>query len=235
MIEHRSVVSFLSGFSPLISGKNRDTLSTTHYVFDIFVLEYSLPLLNGCTVKLINLSYPLSEEDCQKIDISHYGFIQLTLSKVDLFLGQLSDDVSCQEHSIILLIGGEPFTHAILKLIRSAQDKFQNKIQFHVINMYGPTETTIWSTYKKIDISKLESRPSYIGKPLPNEKIYLLDAHLNPLPIGAIGELYIGGDKLLRGYLKLPHLTIERFIPNPFQTDKKNRSARIHDYIKQEI
>ena len=68
-----------------------------------------------------------------------------------------------------------------------------------------------------------------------NIKIYVLNSYLKPLPINAIGELYIGGIGLARGYLNRPELTAERFIPNPFQTEEEKKKGRILDYIKQVI
>ena len=88
-----------------------------------------------------------------------------------------------------------------------------HKSSIAIVNEYGPTEVTITSTIKHVknehDIS--------IGKPISNSKAYVLSSNLSSLPIGAIGELYIGGVGLARGYLNNPKLTEERFIPNPFQ------------------
>lgn len=113
-----------------------------------------------------------------------------------------------------------------LKKILTGVDKiYSNDIKnilsnnITVLNAYGPTETTICSTsillkeeYKK-DILP-------IGKPLSNEKVYVLDKSLQPLPVGVVGELYIGGDGVARGYLNQPDLTSEKFIDNPFATEE---------------
>jgi non-ribosomal peptide synthetase component F len=86
-----------------------------------------------------------------------------------------------------------------------------------IINAYGPTEATVFSSlnhYKK-------NGANNIGKPISNVVEYILDSNLKPLPIGAIGELYIGGIGLARGYLNNPELTAQKFISNPFQENSR--------------
>ena len=121
----------------------------------------------------------------------------------------------------VLLTGGENTDKSSLK------DWINNKVK--VLHVYGTTETTILSSAhhysSEYDLS------TNIGKVLYNEKAYVLSLELSPLPIGAIGELYIGGVGLARGYLNNPKLTEERFIPNLFQTDqekKDNRNSRLY-------
>ncbi|HEY9671674.1 MAG TPA: amino acid adenylation domain-containing protein [Waterburya sp.] len=94
-------------------------------------------------------------------------------------------------------------------------------------NAYGPTEATVWSTVRAYTNSPLQSddnkKPS-IGRPITNTQVYILDSHLQPVPIGIPGELYIGGDGLARGYLNQSELTAEKFIPNPFIQEKAQRT-----------
>jgi amino acid adenylation domain-containing protein len=96
-------------------------------------------------------------------------------------------------------------------------------------NLYGPTETTIWSclTLVPAEISAIA-----IGRPLANTSMYILDSHLAPVPVGVTGELYIGGDGLARGYLNRPELTAERFIPNPFSEKPGERLYRTGDLAR---
>lgn len=93
-------------------------------------------------------------------------------------------------------------------------------------NLYGPTETTIWAT--AVSCSPGEGTPP-IGRPIPNSAVYILDAHLQPVPIGVPGELYIGGVGVSRGYLNQPKLTAQQFLPNPFTSDSGTRMYKTGD------
>jgi amino acid adenylation domain-containing protein/non-ribosomal peptide synthase protein (TIGR01720 family) len=96
------------------------------------------------------------------------------------------------------------------------------------LNAYGPTEVTVCATVcEEVD----ESRPT-IGRPLPNVRVYVLDEHLRPVPIGVPGELYVGGVGVARGYLNRPELTAERFIPHPFQAEAGARLYRTGDVVR---
>jgi amino acid adenylation domain-containing protein/non-ribosomal peptide synthase protein (TIGR01720 family) len=89
--------------------------------------------------------------------------------------------------------------------------------QPQLVNMYGITETTVHVTYRPLSIADVRAEPgSVIGRAIPDLELYVLDAQLQPVPIGVAGELYVGGDGVARGYLGRPALTAERFIPNPF-------------------
>jgi non-ribosomal peptide synthetase component F len=93
--------------------------------------------------------------------------------------------------------------------------------------MYGPTETTIWSTI--CPLTAASSGISAIGRPIANTQIYILDTHLQPVPVGVAGELCIGGNGLARGYLNRPELTAEKFIVHPFSTAPGARIYRTGD------
>jgi natural product biosynthesis luciferase-like monooxygenase protein len=105
-----------------------------------------------------------------------------------------------------LLVGGEAFPAALGQQVRPL-------VGGEVLNMYGPTETTIWSSFDRLVPG--ESTIS-IGRPIANTRMYLLDGRLRPVPVGVPGELFIGGEGVARGYLERPELTAARFIPDPF-------------------
>src|SRR5207237_3122975 len=95
-----------------------------------------------------------------------------------------------------------------------------------VWNMYGPTETTIWSSCTRIEHG---SGPVLIGPPISETQIYVLDEDLQPVSIGMTGELYIGGAGVARGYLHRPELTQQRFIPDPFSGEPGPRPYKTGD------
>ncbi|MFL9459672.1 non-ribosomal peptide synthase/polyketide synthase [Scytonema tolypothrichoides VB-61278_2] len=104
-----------------------------------------------------------------------------------------------------------------------------------LVNAYGPTEATITATLFEIpphfgEDTNLTTVP--VGRPLINKTVYILDPHLQPVPVGVPGELYIGGNCLAQGYLNLPELTKEKFIPNPFSTDQNSRLYKTGDLAR---
>ena len=121
-----------------------------------------------------------------------------------------------------LMIGGEAFPAALAR-------QLTRLVKGEIINMYGPTETTIWSsTYR---ISSELARIS-VGHPIANTEMYILDQNLLPVPIGVIGELMIGGAGVARGYLGRGELTAQRFIQNPFQNNGHGRLYRTGDLAR---
>jgi len=119
-------------------------------------------------------------------------------------------------------IGGEAFPPALAT-------ELQRLVPGDIHNMYGPTETTIWSSMHTLDGEK---GPIPLGTPLANNELYVLDAFRQPVPPGVPGELYIGGRGVVRGYWRRPELTAERFVPNPFQRDAAARMYRTGDLVR---
>ncbi|GAB4209888.1 MAG: hypothetical protein OHK0013_29850 [Sandaracinaceae bacterium] len=121
-----------------------------------------------------------------------------------------------------LFIGGEALPGALVSDLGRAT-------RATITNMYGPTETTIWST---VEPARPTEGTVGIGRPLANQTVYVLDAHRQPVPLGAPGELYIGGLGVARGYLERPELTAERFVPDPFASRPDARLYRTGDLVR---
>jgi amino acid adenylation domain-containing protein len=118
-----------------------------------------------------------------------------------------------------IVVGGEPCPESLVA--RWGSHRF--------FNAYGVTEATIWST---VETCRADGRPPNIGRPLPNTRTYVLDAHGQPVPIGVPGELYIGGVGVARGYLGRPDLTADRFVPDPFGAAPGGRLYRAGDLVR---
>ncbi|MFY1828316.1 MupA/Atu3671 family FMN-dependent luciferase-like monooxygenase [Myxococcus fulvus] len=120
-----------------------------------------------------------------------------------------------------LLVGGEAFPAALARQVLP-------RVEGEVLNMYGPTETTIWSSFERVEDASLVT----IGGPIADTRMYVLDARLRPVPVGVPGELFIGGEGVARGYLHRPELTAERFIPDPFAGEPGLRMYRTGDRVR---
>ncbi|HEX5736598.1 MAG TPA: amino acid adenylation domain-containing protein, partial [Blastocatellia bacterium] len=123
-----------------------------------------------------------------------------------------------------------------LRLLHTGGDKLRKHpddgLPFRLVNNYGPTENTVVATSAPLAPTPRADVAPHIGRPVSNTQVYLLDAHLQPVPIGVAGELYIGGDGLARGYRRRPALTAEKFIPNPFSKQPEARLYRTGDLAR---
>ncbi|MGO9340069.1 MAG: non-ribosomal peptide synthetase [Terracidiphilus sp.] len=202
MVEHRNVVNFFAGMDRAIGSAPGVWLAVTSVAFDISVLETLWTLTRGFTVVVHGDEGTGSIAD--EIIRHHATHLQMTPSlahivmldkRAYLALGLLKQ----------ILLGGEAVPASVIHRLRQV---FNGEIH----NMYGPTETTIWST------TYLVREPGItvpIGRPIANTKVFLLDHDLNPVPVGEPGELFIGGDGVARGYWNRPELTAERFLNLP--------------------
>ncbi|WP_017317818.1 non-ribosomal peptide synthetase [Mastigocladopsis repens] len=123
-----------------------------------------------------------------------------------------------------------------LRILLTGGDKLHQyplaEYAFQVINNYGPTENTVVTTSYQIPVKNQADVPPAIGRPIANTQVYVLDKHLQPVPIGVPGELYIAGDGLARGYLNRSDLTAERFISHPFNNQPKTRLYKTGDLVR---
>jgi amino acid adenylation domain-containing protein len=209
-IHHGAVVNFLCSMQESLEMTADDTLlAVTTLSFDIAVLELLLPLTVGA--KVVIAGSDIAADGAMLADAlqeTNATFMQATPTSWRLLLeaGWQGKD------NLKILSGGEALPTDLSErlLKRGAQ----------LWNLYGPTETTIWSTMHRVASNNDQgiSNTVPIGKPIANTQIYILDTNLQPAPIGVIGDLYIGGEGVSQGYLNRPELTSERFIPNPFET-----------------
>jgi len=210
MIEHRSVVNLLKSIADKVDfTSSSGFLSVTTFSFDICYLEFYMPLISGGRLIVIPRAvaidgFKLSE----KIAYYHPTHMQATPSTWQLLLESEWEN----KEGIKILIGGEAVKEEI-------KQQLTNKGS--VYNLYGPTETTIWSVTNKLEAFQ----KVLIGKPIANTSIKILDDHQNLVPIGVPGEICIGGDGLARGYLNRADLTAEKFINDSFS---KRPGARIY-------
>lgn len=218
-VSHRSIVNCLYSIRHKLGFTENDTLlAVTTFSFDIAALELFLPLLNGARVVLANRDEILDGKQlADRVVSSGVTMMQAIPSIWKLLLD--AGWRGCEKFKI--LCGGEVLSrHLADRLLDGGAA---------VWNLYGPTETTIWSTMAKIEPGE---GSVLIGRPIANTRIYILDSDLQPVPVGVHGELYIGGDGLARGYLNQPQLTFERFIPNPFSGDNDERLYRTGDLAR---
>jgi acyl-coenzyme A synthetase/AMP-(fatty) acid ligase len=126
-----------------------------------------------------------------------------------------------------LLVGGEAFATGLAEQLR-------RDLPGDILNMYGPTETTIWSTTSRVTGDDHGTGAVDIGRPLANQQVYVLDANRQPLPVGVPGELWIAGDGVARGYLRRPELTNEKFARDPFAAEGggEQRMYRTGDRVR---
>jgi len=171
-------------------------------------------LKDNCNKSRTAADYPLVTQ----VRTHKPTLLQCTPSMMSMLM--LDPDVMESLGSLrVLMLGGEELPPSLVKRIRE-------KLSCRIVNMYGPTETTIWSATQVVDHG--EDRPS-IGRPIANTEIHILDQRLRPVPAGISGELCIGGDGLARGYFNQPGMTADRFIPNPLGTRPGARLYRTGD------
>ena len=125
---------------------------------------------------------------------------------------------------------------ASLRYLLTGADKLQRyptpSLPFALINNYGPTEATVVATSGQVPSTEHHDGPPSIGRPIVNTQVYILDEHLQQVPIGMTGELYIGGVGVGKGYLNRPELTAERFIPHPFSSEPGVRLYKTGDLAR---
>ncbi|MCC8379600.1 non-ribosomal peptide synthetase [Xenorhabdus sp. PB30.3] len=205
MIEHRNVVNFLIWAQRVFSPEElAHTLFSTSLNFDLSVYECFAPLISGNTVHIVPDALSLITKTSDTTPA--FSLINTVPSAIE----RLLEDKAIPAATQTVNLAGEALKPYIVERL-FAHSSVQN-----VCNLYGPTETTIYSIWTRMN--RTTGFVSHIGRPIANTRIYLLDAHQQPVPMGASGEIYISGEGVARGYLNQPELTAERFLTDPYSS-----------------
>ncbi len=218
MVPHRGVVNVLCSITQHIDLRPDDRLlSVTTLNFDIAALELFAPLLCGSRLVLADRETVL---DPQRLAHS-LRYHQISVMQATPSVWRLLVDSAGLEgvHLRVALCGGEALSHELAQPLLNVTDQLWN--------LYGPTETTIWSTAQRVRATSQGRGAPPIGRPLANTRIYILDEQGRPVPAGVWGEIYIAGDGVTKGYLNRPELTSERFVPEPFITPRAGQSGAL--------
>ncbi|WP_158240647.1 non-ribosomal peptide synthetase [Telmatospirillum siberiense] len=204
VVSHRNLVNFLRAMQDELALLRHDRLlAVTTISFDIAALEMYAPLLAGARVVIATREMARDPVALAR-EMERTG---VTVMQATPSLWQSMVAVQPMAlRGLRVLVGGEALPGHLARSLR--------QLGAAVTNLYGPTETTIWSTSIALDDGDLDNPP--IGRPIANTQLYVLDVGLQPVPVGRAGQLYIGGVGVADGYLNRPSLTAERFVANPY-------------------
>ena len=217
-IAQRAVVNLLSSMRREPGLVAEDTfLAVTTLSFDIAALELFLPLTTGACVVIATREVAADGRRLARLlEDSKATVMQATPATWRMLLQAGWGG----NRNLKILCGGEALPRDLAERLLPHCEALWN--------LYGPTETTIWSAAWRVS----PDTPILLGRPIANTRFYVLDRQLNPVPVGVPGELYIGGDGLARGYLDRPDLTSARFITDPFRPDSSGRLYRTGDSVR---
>lgn len=202
-VDQRCLVTGVLAFGAVVRPAGGDVWATmTSASFDPILVDVFLPLVHGATVLLATDEEALDPQALA--DLFSAG--GATIGQATPLMWRALLETGWPGGLRVALSGGEPLSVGLAAELGARCAA--------VWNVYGPTETTIWSTGHQV--GPRDTRTVPVGRPLPGSAMYVLDAGLWPLPAGELGEVWIGGDKVARGYHRAPGLTADRFRPNPF-------------------
>ncbi|PHM46098.1 Amino acid adenylation [Xenorhabdus mauleonii] len=216
-IEHRNTVNFLTwaqqNFTP---EELAHTLCATSLNFDLAVYECFAPLIAGGTVHLVPNALSLTTLKPTEVEST----IRLINTVPSAILHLLNANAIPASTRTVNLAGEALKSTVVEQLFASSSVQA-------VCNLYGPSETTTYSTWTRMN--RATGFAAHIGRPIANTQIYILDTHGQPVPLGVSGEIYIAGAGVARGYLNRPELTDERFLPDPFSSQPAARMYKTGD------
>nr|WP_269749532.1 non-ribosomal peptide synthetase [Xenorhabdus lircayensis] len=222
MVEHRNVNRLVINNPYADIGSNDCVAHCANVAFDASTWEIWSTLLNGGHLYIISPSVlldPLRFRD--SLVKGQVTALWLTTGLFNEYLDTLAPMFGQLRY---LIVGGDVLDPQKIKQVQLTEIQPN-----HLINAYGPTETTTFATTYAITTPIDVSRSIPIGSPIANTQIYLLDTHSQPVPMGAFGEIYIGGAGVARGYLNRPELTTERFVSDPFSDTPEARLYKTGD------
>ena len=212
MLEHRNTANFISwahqAFSDDVLAR---TLFSTSLNFDLAVYECFVPLTSGGSIRLVSNALDLAG---RKMDVT-------LINTVPSVMKTLLEEQALPPEAQVVNVAGEPLKRELVERIFADTEVKQ------VCNLYGPTETTTYSTW--VSMKREDGFAAHIGQPIANTRVYILDEKLKSAPVGTVGEIYIGGAGVTRGYLNREDLTAERFVPDPFMGQAGARMYKTGD------
>lgn len=222
MIPHRGLVNYLvwaTDAYQVVGGKGAPVHSSIS--FDLTITGLFAPLLVGRCVYMLPPTQGVETLGSELRCNQKYSLVKITPAHLELLPRQLSPKEAAGRTNAFI-IGGEALLGENLSFWQT------HAPETVLVNEYGPTETVVGCCVYFVPKGKRFDGPVPIGRPIANTQLYVLDPHLQPVPVGAKGELYIGGDGVARGYLNLPELTAKSFILNPFAGEDTSASAKLY-------
>ncbi|HYV30274.1 MAG TPA: amino acid adenylation domain-containing protein, partial [Candidatus Binatia bacterium] len=223
VVPHRGVVRLVKGADYVSLTSEETLLHLSPLSFDASTFELWGALLNGGRVVLLPPGQPALAEIGAAIRQHGVTTLWLTAGLFHLMVDERPDDLKPLRQ---LLAGGDVLSPQHVLEARRALPGCR------IINGYGPTENTTFTCCYTVAGERALAQSVPIGRPIANTRVYVLDASLQPVPVGVFGELYAGGDGVACGYLNQPQLTAERFIPDPFNSRAGARVYRTGDQVR---
>ncbi|MES1022179.1 amino acid adenylation domain-containing protein [Gloeocapsa sp. BRSZ] len=225
LIHHQGLVNYLSWCSQAY-GVEQGTGTIVHSPlgFDLTITSLFSPLLVGNQVEILSPDQGIETLANALRDRSNLSLVKITPAHLKL-LCQILSPQQAAGRTRAFIIGGENLLAEDIAFWREFAPETM------LVNEYGPTETVVGCCIYKVP-TKEHSTSVAIGEPIANTQLYILDQHCQPVPIGVVGELHIGGLGLARGYLNQPQLTAQKFIPNPFSQTPGERLYKTGDLAR---
>ena len=229
MISHAGLVNYvLWGRKEYRLSEGRGAPVQSPFGFDLTVTSLHCPLAAGKCVYLVDEENSVAALADLLKESGGYSLLNLTPAHVEM-LNEILEPGTITHAAGLLVIGGEALQSGTLASWRRLAPYTR------ILNEYGPKETTVTCCAHEVEENLTDAGAVPIGRPIANTQIYLLDRHLRPVPVGAVGELFIGGAGVAYGYLNRPALTAEKFVPNPFSGVPGSRLYRSGDLARYRV